>query len=75
MTTSIDRICAWPISFALPPGYQVNLGIGKAIKRDAVLIEIRTDDGITGWGEAHAGRAPTVIAELVSSTLAPALAG
>ena len=75
MTTSIDRISAWPISFALPPEYQVNLGIGKAIKRDAVLVEVRAGDGISGWGEAHAGRAPTVIAELVSSTLAPALVG
>jgi L-alanine-DL-glutamate epimerase-like enolase superfamily enzyme len=37
---------------------------------------VRVDaDGLAGWGEAHAARAPTVIAELVESTLAALVVG
>ncbi len=71
----IERVRAFPISFSLPPAHQVRLGIGTAIKRDAVLVCIETSDGIVGWGEAHAARAPTAIAELVNSTLASLIIG
>jgi D-galactarolactone cycloisomerase len=65
----ISDVSAFPISFAIPEQHQVELGIGKAIKRDAILVRIETTEGITGWGEAHAARVPTAIAELINSTL------
>jgi len=71
----ITAVDAFPLSFAVPPEHQVSLGIGRTIKRDAVLVRVTTDAGLVGWGEAHAGRAPTVIAELIMSTLRPLALG
>ena len=53
----------------------MTLGIGRAIKRDAVLIKIVTDEGHVGWGEAHAGRAPGALAQLASTTLKTLILG
>ena len=64
----IVDIAAWPTSFALPPGGP-RLGIGQAVKRDAVMVKVVTEDGIAGWGESHHGRAHTAIAALVNTTL------
>ena len=71
----ISELAAFPVSFAIPPEHQVKLGIGKAVKRDAILVRVKTTDGITGWGEAHAARAPTAIAELINSTLRQLVVG
>lgn len=65
----IKSLTAYPVSFPIPENLQVTLGIGKAVKRDAVLIKVETDDGLVGWGEAHAGRAPGAIAQLANTTL------
>ena len=45
------------------------LGIGTAIKRDAVVVKVTTRGGLTGWGEAHHGRAHTAVAKLIETTL------
>lgn len=71
----ITELTVWPLSFAVPAALQVSLGIGRTVKRDAVLVRIDTDAGLCGWGEAHAGRAPSVIAELLVSTLRPLVLG
>ena len=47
----ITEIKAVPISFRVPEGKNVRLGIGRAVKRDAVLVKVLTDEGIVGWGE------------------------
>ncbi|MGE0718965.1 MAG: mandelate racemase/muconate lactonizing enzyme family protein [Alphaproteobacteria bacterium] len=65
----IAQVQAFPISFPYPPDGQVALGIGRTVKRDAVLVKVTTDDGLVGWGESHAGRAPGAIARLVETTL------
>ncbi len=65
----IENITAYPLSFAIPKEFQVTLGIGSTIKRDCVLVKVETSDGITGWGEAHAGRAPGAVAQLANTTL------
>ena len=65
----IQSVAAFPLSCAVPPQFQVSLGIGRTIKRDTVLVRVADDAGLEGWGEAHAARAPTVIAELINSTL------
>lgn len=53
----------------------VTLGTGTAIKRDVVVVKVRTEDGIVGYGEAHHALAPTVVAELVNSSLGPLVVG
>ena len=71
----IADIKAFPISFKVPKGTSVRLGIGLAVKRDAVLIKVTTDKGIIGWGEAHHGRCPGAIAKLVDTTFKELLIG
>ena len=38
----IDDLTAYPVSFPIPPDKAVTLGIGRAVKRDAVLIKVAT---------------------------------
>lgn len=64
----IVDIKAFPTSFPLPQGGP-RLGIGQAVKRDAVMVKVLTEDGIAGWGESHHGRAHTAIAKLIETTL------
>ncbi|MEO6032431.1 MAG: mandelate racemase/muconate lactonizing enzyme family protein [Burkholderiaceae bacterium] len=71
----IDEITAYPLSFPVSAGASVRLGIGRTIKRDTVLVRVRTDDGLVGWGEAHPGRAPGSIAHLIQTTLAGLVRG
>ena len=65
----ITNITACPLSFEIPEKFRVTLGIGSAIKRDCVLVKVETDEGLVGWGESHAGRAPGAVAQLVNTTL------
>jgi L-alanine-DL-glutamate epimerase-like enolase superfamily enzyme len=65
----IADVRAFPVSFPVPDGQSVRLGIGRAVKRDAVLVRVQTEGGMTGWGEAHHGRCPGAIARLVDTTL------
>jgi D-galactarolactone cycloisomerase len=65
----IESVTAYPLSYAIPKEFQVTLGIGNAVKRDCVLVKVVTSSGIVGWGEAHAGRAPGAVAQLVNTTL------
>jgi D-galactarolactone cycloisomerase len=65
----IVELKAYPTSFPLPPEGRVTLGIGRAVKRDAVVVKVTTEDGIVGWGESHHGRAPGAVAHLVNTTL------
>jgi L-alanine-DL-glutamate epimerase-like enolase superfamily enzyme len=71
----ITQLEAYAVSCPVPPAAQVSLGIGRTLKRDAVLLKVITESGLIGWGEAHAGRAPSVIAELINATLAPLVVG
>jgi L-alanine-DL-glutamate epimerase-like enolase superfamily enzyme len=65
----IAEIKAYPTSFPVPPENRVALGIGTAVKRDAVLVKVTTAGGLVGWGESHHGRAHTAVAKLVETTL------
>jgi D-galactarolactone cycloisomerase len=71
----INSIRAFPISYRVPQGQNVRLGIGRAVKRDAVLVKVETEDGITGWGEAHHGRCPGAIAKLIDTTISELVVG
>ena len=65
----IVDVQAFATSFPLPPGGNVRLGIGRAVKKDAVVVKVTTAGGIVGWGESHHARAPSTIARLVETTL------
>src|SRR3954453_6676008 len=65
----ITDVKAFPTSFPIPEANRVALGIGTAVKRDAVVVKVTTSGGITGWGEAHHGRAHTAVAKLIETTL------
>ncbi|MBX9700033.1 MAG: mandelate racemase/muconate lactonizing enzyme family protein [Acetobacteraceae bacterium] len=71
----IVEIKAYPTSFPLPREGGVRLGIGQAVKRDAVMVKVVTEDGLVGWGESHHGRAHTAIARLVETTLSQLIMG
>lgn len=63
----IDEIIAFPVSFPVKDG--VTLGIGRAVKRDAVVVRVRTKGGLVGYGESHHGRCPGAIGHIVNTTL------
>jgi len=71
----ITAIQAIPISFRLPEGKTVTMGVGSTTKRDAIIVRVQTDAGITGYGEAHPGRSPGAITSLIHGTIAPMLVG
>ncbi len=71
----IIDIKAYPISFPVPKHAQVTLGIGTAIKRDAVVVKVTTAGGLIGWGESHHGRAHTAVARLIETTLKQLVVG
>src|ERR1043165_10183773 len=71
----ITDLRAYPTSFPIPAANRVALGIGTAVKRDAVVVKVTTDDGIVGWGEAHHGRAHTAVAKLIETTLKQLIMG
>ena len=71
----ISNIRAVPISFPVPAEKSVRLGIGRSVKRDAVLVRVETDEGHVGWGEAHHGRCPGAIAKLIDTTVGELVLG
>ncbi|MCD6076743.1 MAG: mandelate racemase/muconate lactonizing enzyme [Ramlibacter sp.] len=71
----ITAIQAIPLSFRLPEGKTVTMGVGSTTKRDAIIVRVQTDEGITGYGEAHPGRSPGAITSLIHGTIAPMLVG
>jgi D-galactarolactone cycloisomerase len=71
----ITDVRAFPTSFPIPAANRVSLGIGTAIKRDAVVVKIATAGGLVGWGEAHHGRAHTAVAKLIDTTLKTLILG
>ena len=71
----ITRITAIPLSYRLPEGKTVTMGVGSTLKRDAIVIRVETSEGVTGYGESHPGRSPGAIVSLIDNTLAPLLQG
>ncbi|MFO1318443.1 MAG: mandelate racemase/muconate lactonizing enzyme family protein [Burkholderiales bacterium] len=65
----IRDIIAMPTSFPVRAEDSVTLGVGRAVKRDAIIVKVITESGLVGYGEAHHGRAPGAVARLVESTV------
>jgi L-alanine-DL-glutamate epimerase-like enolase superfamily enzyme len=71
----ITDVRAFPTSFPVDPKDSVTLGIGRTVKRDAVIVKVTTEDGITGWGEAHHGRCPGAVGHIVNTTMRQLVVG
>lgn len=69
----IADVQAWGLSFPVSSENSVRLGVGQALKRDAVVVKVTTKSGIVGWGESHHGRAPSTIAHFINFALRPVL--
>ena len=65
----IADVRAYPMSHKLAPEDIVDLGLGRTVKRDTVIVKVTTDDGIVGYGESHHGRSPGAVAHLANTTL------
>ncbi|MDQ6618717.1 MAG: mandelate racemase/muconate lactonizing enzyme family protein [Pseudomonadota bacterium] len=70
---AIATVEAFPTS--VPVKHGVTLGIGRAVKRDAVIVKVTTQSGLIGWGEAHHGRCPGAIGQLINTTLRQLVVG
>lgn len=71
----IREVKAFPISFPIAPENSVALGMGRAVKKDAVVVKVTTEGGLVGWGEAHHGKAHTAVARLINTTLRQLVVG
>ena len=72
---AVRDVQAFPTSFPVDPKDSVTLGVGRTVKRDAVMVKVTTEDGVTGWGEAHHGRCPGAVAHIVNTTLKTCVVG
>jgi len=72
---NITKITAIPLSYRLPEGKTVKMGIGSTTKRDTIIVRVETSEGITGYGESHPGRSPGAVTSLINNTLSPLLVG
>ncbi len=70
---AIAEVEAFALSFPVTGG--ARLGIGRAVKRDAVVVKVTTADGLVGWGKSHHGRAANVTAALVNTALRDSIRG
>jgi L-alanine-DL-glutamate epimerase-like enolase superfamily enzyme len=71
----VTDINAYPTSFPVAVENRVSLGIGRSVKRDAVVVKVTTESGLAGWGESHHGRCHGAVAHLVNTTLRQLVAG
>ena len=71
----IRELTAYPVSFPLRSEDNVAMGVGRAVKRDAVVVKVVTEGGLVGYGESHHGRAHSAVAALVNTTLRQLVTG
>lgn len=71
----ITNITAIPLSYKLPEGKTVRMGIGSTTKRDTIIVRVDTSEGVIGYGESHPGRSPGAVVSMIHNTLAPMLLG
>jgi len=65
----IVDVKAYPVSVPIPADRQNRIGIGTLTKRDAVFVKVTTESGLVGWGEAHHGRNPGAVANIVNGSM------
>jgi D-galactarolactone cycloisomerase len=62
----IADIEAFAVSVPVENGPQLAVG---AVKRDAVIVKVTSEDGLVGYGESHHARSANIIAGIVNTTL------
>jgi L-alanine-DL-glutamate epimerase-like enolase superfamily enzyme len=67
MDLAIERIEALPCS--VPIRNAVFQDLGRAVKRDTIVVKVTTAEGITGYGESYNARAPLAVAQTINTTL------
>lgn len=65
----VRDVTAYAVSYPVAPEDSVTLGVGRAVKRDAVVVKVTTESGLVGYGESHHGRAHSTIAHFINSSL------
>jgi L-alanine-DL-glutamate epimerase-like enolase superfamily enzyme len=65
----VREVTAYAVSFPVPPESRVTLGVGRAVKRDAVIVKVVTECGLVGYGESHHGRAHSTVAHFINASL------
>lgn len=65
----IRDVTAHAVSFPVDAANSVQLGVGRTVKRDAVIVKVTTECGLVGFGESHHGRAHTTIAHFINTAL------
>jgi L-alanine-DL-glutamate epimerase-like enolase superfamily enzyme len=69
----IVSVRATPLSIPLRPARPPSAWAPGLAKQ--VVVEVATDEGVTGWGEAFAYGAPLAVASVVQESLAPLVEG
>ncbi len=69
----IERVVAHPLAAKAPK--PISFSIGDYSTFFGTLVEVTTDDGVTGVGEAIARKTPRVVAGIVDDLLAPLVVG
>jgi D-galactarolactone cycloisomerase len=70
----ITEVIAHPLTAPMDPE-TLATAFGKFSSTSLLIVEIRTDTGLIGWGEGLARYAPTAHAEIVERLLRPVLVG
>ncbi len=68
----VERLETWVLE---AEGEHIEFGAGSYSTFKAMVVAITTDDGITGWGECIARRAPRVLDSVVRELLWPVVEG
>ncbi|NLJ80074.1 MAG: mandelate racemase/muconate lactonizing enzyme family protein [Firmicutes bacterium] len=71
----IDQIKVHLLSCPVDDSIDWRSATGRPVKRDSVLVEIRTDEGLVGFGEAHHCLCPPAVEKIITSAYAPHLTG
>jgi L-alanine-DL-glutamate epimerase-like enolase superfamily enzyme len=69
----IVDVAAIPLAVPVRPSTPPTAWLGAIAKQ--ILVRVRTDDGLTGWGEAFAYGAPLAVCNVIEEALAPMLVG
>ena len=68
----ITAVHAHPLTHRLAPGERFDSAFSTFLSRDACLVEIETDAGVTGWGECLG---PAAVNAAIVRAMAPSLIG
>jgi len=55
--------------YTIPLKYPFRISAGEIREKDGLLVEVRADNGLTGWGEASVDRVPFYAHETVGSAI------